>query len=132
MTIPIIEPSEVIIRGETKGRKYGRYAQAIGSELQWIKDAIIKSDDGKIRIKIREIAKSMGPEFEKKQDKAIYWGTRFVLFHEGIVVAPGKDKANEELLVMRMATSEDMLPPSLAKFLEPPEDQMPEPGIEES
>lgn len=132
MTIPIIEPSEVIIRGETKGRKYGRYAQAIGSELQWIKDAIIKSDDGKIRIKIREIAKSMGPEFEKKQDKAIYWGTRFVLFHEGIVVAPGKDKANEELLVMRMATSEDMLPPSLAKFLEPPEDQMPDPGIEES
>jgi hypothetical protein len=132
MVIPIIEPSEVIIRGETKGRKYGKYAQAIGSELQWIKDAIIKSSDGQIRIKIRDIAKSMGSEFEKKQDKAIYWGTRFVLFHEGIVVAPGKDKANEELLVMRMATSEDMLPPSLAKFLEPSEDDMPEPGIEES
>lgn len=132
MQIPIIEPSEVIVRGETKGRKYGRYAQAIGSEVQWIKDAITKSNDGKIRIKIREIAKSMGPEFEKKQGKAIYWGTRFVLFHEGIVVGPGKDKANDELLVMRMATSEDMLPPSLAKFLEPSEEDMPEPGIEES
>lgn len=129
MVIPIIEPSEVIIRKETKGHKYGKYAQAIGSEVQWIKDTIIRSSDGKIRIKIRDIAKSMGPEFEKKKNKAIYWGARFVLFHEGIVVAPGKDKANEELLVMRMATSEDMLPPSLAKFLEPPEDQMPEPGI---
>jgi len=132
MVAPIIDPSEVIIREETKGRKYGKYAQAIGSEVQWIKDAIIKSNDGKIRIKIRELAKSMGPEFEKKQNKAIYWGTRFVLFHEGIVVGPGKNKNNEELLVMRMATSEDILPKSLAKFLEPPEDQMPEPGIEES
>lgn len=132
MEIPIIEPSEVIVHGETKGRKYGRYAQAIGSELMWIKDAITRSEDGKIRIKIRDIARSMGPEFEKKQDKAIYWGTRFVLFHEGIVVAPGKDKANEDLLVMRMATSEDVLPPSLAKFLEPCESDMPEPGIEES
>jgi hypothetical protein len=132
MEITIIEPSEVIISGETKGRKYGKYAQAIGPEVQWIKDAITKSNDGKIRIKIREIARSMGPEFEKKQDKAIYWGTRFVLFHDGIVVAPGKDKDNEELLVMRMATSEDMLPPSLAKFLEPCEDDMPEPGVEES
>jgi len=127
MVAPIIDPSEVIIREETKGREYGKYAQAIGSEVQWI-----KSNDGKIRIKIRELAKSMGPEFEKKQNKAIYWGTRFVLFHEGIVVGPGKNKNNEELLVMRMATSEDILPKSLAKFLEPPEDQMPEPGIEES
>ena len=132
MVIPIIEPSEVIIRGETKGHKYGKYAQAIGSEVRWLKDAIRKSEDGKIRIKIREVAKSMGQEFEKKQNKAIYWGTRFVLFHEGIVVAPGKDKADEELLVMRMATHEDELPPSLAKFLEPSEDDMPETGIEES
>lgn len=128
MVIPIIDPSEVIVRNETKGNKYGRYAQAIGSEVQWIKDTIKESNDGKIRIKIRDIAKSMGPEFEKKKNKAIYWGARFVLFHEGIVVAPGKDKANEELLVMRMATSEDVLPPSLAKFLEPSEDEMPEPA----
>ncbi len=132
MAIPIIEPSEVIVRGETKGRKYGKYAQAIGSEVGWIKESITKSGDGKIRIKIRDIAKSMGPEFEKKQDKAIYWGTRFVLFHEGIVVEPAKDKTNKELLIMRMATSEDVLPPSLAKFLEPSEEDMPEPGIEES
>lgn len=131
MVIPIIDSSEVVTRGETKGYKYGKYAQAIGSEIQWLKDSIQKSDDGRIRVKIRDLAKSMGPEFEKKKDKAIYWGTRFVLFHEGIVVAPAKDTGNKELLVMRMATSEDVLPHSLAKFLEPPEDQMPEPGIEE-
>lgn len=132
MVIPIIESSEVITRGETKGHKYAKYAQAIGSEVRWMKDSIEKSNDGKIIIKIRDIAKSMGPEFEKKQNKAIYWATRFVLFHEGIVVAPGKDKDDKDLLIMRMATSEDVLPPSLARFLEPPEDQMPDPGIEES
>ena len=54
------------------------------------------------------------------------------LFFEGIVVGPGKDKYNEELLIMRMATPDDVLPESLAKFLEPIEDDMPEPGIEES
>jgi hypothetical protein len=131
MVMPIVDSSEVITRGETKGHKYGRYAQAIGSEIQWLKDSIKKSDDGKIRIKIRDIAKSMGPEFEKKKDKAIYWGTRFVLFHEGIVVSPAKNTENKELLIMRMATSEDVLPQSLAKFLEPPEDLMPDPENDE-
>ncbi len=131
MAIPIVEQSEVVIRGETKGRKYGRYAQAIGGEVQWIKDAIEESSDGKIRLKIRDVAKSMGPEFEKKQNKAIYWGTRFILFHEGIVVTIAKGKDGEELLIMGMATPEDTLPPSLAKFLEPSEDDMPEPGSED-
>ncbi len=132
MAIPIVDPSDVIIREETKGRKYGKYAQAIGSEIQWLKDSIKKSKDGKIRIKARDIAKSMGPEFEKKKDKAIYWATRFVLFHEGIVVSPGKSADNEELLVMRMATSDDVLPKYLARFLEPSEEDMPEPEMEES
>lgn len=131
MVIPIVDSSDVVARGETKGHKYGKYAQAIGSEIQWLKDSIKKSEDGKIRIKIRDLAKSMGPEFEKKKDKAIYWGTRFVLFHEGIVITPAKDANNKELLVMRMATSEDMLPQSLAKFLEPPEELMPDPENEE-
>ncbi len=131
MLVPIIDPSEVIIRGETKGRKYGKYAQAIGPEILWLKDTIAKSNDGKIRLRIRDVAKSMGPEFEKKQDKAIYWGIRFVLFHEGIVVGQGKSEDNEELLIMRMATSEDVLPPSLAIFLEPSEDDMPDLGVEE-
>ncbi len=130
MVIPIIDSSEVISREETKGHKYGKYAQAIGSEIQWLRDSIKRSNDGKIRIKIRDIAKTMGPEFEKKKDKAIYWATRFVLFHEGIVVSSAKGVDNKELLIMRMATSEDMLPRSLAKFLEPSEEDMPEPGME--
>lgn len=131
MVIPIVDSSEVVTRGETKGHKYGKYAQAIGSEISWLKDSIKKSDDGKIRIKIRDFAKTMGPEFEKKKDKAIYWGIRFVLFHEGIVVASAKDTGNKDLLVMRMATSDDVLPQSLAKFLEPPEDLMPDPENDE-
>lgn len=132
MEIPIIDPSDIVMRRETKGLKYGKYVQAMASEIQWIKAAIASSSDGKIRIKIRDIAKSMGPEFEKKQNKAIYWGTRFILFLEGIVVGPGKDKANEELLIMRMATSEDVLPRSLAKFLDPSNYNRNESSFEES
>ncbi len=131
MVIPVIDSSEVVTHKETKGRKYGKYAQAIGHEIRWLKDSIAKSSDGHIILKIRDVAKSMGSEFEKKQDKAIYWGIRFVLFHEGIVVGQAKGVNNEELMIMRMATSDDTLPMSLAKFLEPPEDQMPELGTEE-
>lgn len=125
-------------RGRTKGEKYGRYAQAIAHQVQWFKDRIEESpcpkegDIKSIRMKIRDVAKAMGPEFEQKSDKAIYWGLRFVLFHEGIVVTTGKTNPpeNAPLLVMRYATDKDTLPPSLSKVLEPSEEEMPELGSE--
>ncbi len=110
---------------------FDKYAQAVRPKILWLKDAIAKSNDGKIKLRIRDVAKSMGPEFEKKQDKAIYWGIRFVLFHEGIVVGQEKGKDGEELLIMRMATSKDVLPRSLARFSEPSEDDVSDLGTDE-
>lgn len=133
MVVPLVSIEEVQVGrgGKTKGEKYGKYAQAIASQVQWFKDRIKESPDGKIRAKGRDVAKAMGPEFEKKSDKAIYWGLKFVLFHEGIVVTTGKAKDGAMLLVMRYATPEDKLPPSLAQVLEPSEEEMPEPGSED-
>jgi hypothetical protein len=73
----------------------------------------------------------MGPEFEKKTDKSLYYGLKFVLFHEGIIVDIGSHIDNGRLFIMRKATPEDKLPQALAKVLEPPEEEMPEPGREE-
>lgn len=133
MAIPLVSIEEVQIGkgGKTKGEKYGKYAQAIARNVSWLKEQIAISPDDKIRLKVRDIAKVMGPEFEKKSDTAIYWGLKFVLFHEGIVVDTGTAKDKSKLLVMRMATPDDKLPPSLSKVLEPPEEEMPEPGSEE-
>lgn len=133
MVVPLVSIDEVQTGrgGKTKGEKYGKYAQAIASQVQWFKDKIKESTDGKIRAKVRDIAKIMGPDFEKKSDKAMYWGLKFVLFHEGIVITTGKSKDGSALLVMRYATPEDKLPPSLAQVLEPTEEDMPEPGSED-
>jgi hypothetical protein len=130
--IPLVSVEEVQVgRGKTKGEKYGKYAQAIAPNVRWLLDRIRESPDGKIRVKVKDIAKVMGTDFEKKSDTAIYWGLKFVLFHEGIVVDTGTAKDKGKLLVMRQAAPDDKLPPSLAKVLEPPEEEMPEPGSEE-
>ncbi len=133
MVVPLVSIEEVQTGrgGKTKGEKYGKYAQSIAKDVMWLKEQIAESPDKKIRLKVRDIANTMGGEFAKKSDTAIYWGLKFVLFHEGIVVDTGTAKDKSKLLVMRTATPEDKLPPSLAKVLEPPEDEMPEPGSEE-
>ena len=133
MTVPLVSVDEVQTGrgGKTKGEKYGKYAQAIAKDVTWLKDQVDTSPDKKIRVKVRDIAKAMGPEFDKKSDTAIYWGLKFVLFHEGMVIDTGTAKDKSKLLVMRMATPEDKLPPSLSKVLEPPEEEMPVPGSEE-
>lgn len=131
MVIPLVSVEEVQTgKGKTKGEKYIKYAQAVAPHVAWLKDQIKNSIDGKIRIKIRDIAKVLGPEFEKKSDTAIYWGLKFVLFHEGIVVDTGTALDKSRLIVLREATDKDVLPPSLASYREPPEEDMPAPGEE--
>lgn len=134
MAIPLVEPEEVQIRGggRTKGEKYARYAQAVAHLIPWLTEQIEKSPDGKIRIRIKDIAKEMGSEFEKKGNTAMYWGLKFVLFHNGIVVnMGGSDKQENKLLLLRKGTDADKLPASLTTYREPPEEEMPEPGSEE-
>lgn len=132
MVIPLIKPEQVLVkRGKTKGEKYAKYAEAISPLLGWIRENIEKSLDGKIRVRIKDISKEMGPEFEKKSDTAIYWGLKYVLFQDGLVVETGSSIAREKLLIIRKGTPEDKLPPSLVRALEPPEEEMPAPGSEE-
>lgn|SRR3990167_11344755 len=133
MVVPLVSIEEVQTGrgGKTKGEKYGKYAQAVAKDVRWLLDQIDESPDKKIRIKVRDIANAMGGDFTKKSDTAIYWGLKFVLFHEGIVVDTGTAKDKSKLLVMRRGTPEDKLPPSLSKVLEPSEEEMPEPGSEE-
>lgn len=113
--------------GRTKGEKYGKYAAVATRILPDIEALIDASKDGKVRLKNIDVAKEMGADFAKKNPTSIYWGLKFVLFSHGIYVDTGTHTSGEKLLVMRRATKEDILPPSLAKYLEVGEEDMPDP-----
>ena len=130
MAIPLVEAEEVRTGrggGKTKGEKYGKYGIAIQKTVPWIKEQIAGSKDGVIRIKTVDLSKEMGGDFAKKNPTSIYWGLKYVLFNEGIVVDTGTHKSGDKLLVMRLGTEEDKLPPSLQKYIERDE----EPPVEE-
>jgi hypothetical protein len=131
MTIEIIEASNVRSgRGKTKGAKYGKYALAIQKTIPWIKEQIANSPEGIIRVKNEDIRKEMGGEFIKKNDTSVYWGIKYVLFQEGIVVETGTHVDGNKILIMKIAGDDDFLPPSLARYLEPDEEDD-EPAPEE-
>lgn len=133
MAIPLVEAEEVRTGrggGKTKGEKYGKYAIAVQKSVPWIKEQIVESKDGIIRIRATDLAKEMGPDFAKKNPTSIYWGLKYVLFNEGIVVDTGTHKTGDKLLLMRLGTEEDKLPPSLSKYLEPEEEVQSEPVAE--
>lgn len=103
----------------TKTEKYGKFMAAIAPYIGQIKDDISKGPGKKAIYKSIDIAKMMGPEFEKMQPKTIYEDSLFVLFLEGIFVQQSIEKGTgEHLLVMRLATEEDALPPHIARYLE--------------
>jgi len=106
-------------KGTDKGPKkerYGKYAQAISGHITWIKERIANSQDGIVTIKVKELARKMGSDFEKKSDTSIYWALKYVLFYEGIIVDMGTHDDGEKILKMRTKVAGDELPPSLAKF----------------
>lgn len=106
-------------KGTDKGQKkerYGKYAQAISAHITWIRERITNSQDGTVTIKVKELARKMGPDFEKKNETTIYWALKYVLFYEGIIVDMGTHDDGEKILKMRTKIAGDELPPSLAKL----------------
>lgn len=125
MAIELVEATEVRSGrgGKTKGEKYAKYAVGIQKSIPWIREQIEKSPDGKIRVRNEDMRNEMGGEFVKKNEGSVYWGLKYVLFQEGIVVDTGTRNTGDKLLIMRIANDDDRLPASLAKYLEPEEEE---------
>lgn len=107
-------------RGKKRGAgpKYAKYQAAISKAIPEIKELIANSKDGYFRVKVADIAKEMGSDFPGKNPTSIYWGLKFTLFQEGIVVDMRAHKNGvDKVLMMRTGTKDDKLPESLAKFL---------------
>ena len=108
------------------GGKYHKYTVAIEKAklVPFLKESI--KDKGTIRLKTKDVIKELGGDFASRHPTSIYWGLKYVLFHEGIVVITGKHVDGDEVLVMRMGTPEDKLPDSLTKGKEMKEGEEPE------
>jgi hypothetical protein len=115
MAINLIDAEDVRSgrHGVAKGIRYGKYAEAINSHVPQLKEQIAKHNV--IRVRISDIANEMGGEFTKKNATSIYWGLKYVLFDQGIVVGNATHKTGDKLLVMRKRVDGDVLPASLAK-----------------
>lgn len=118
MAIPLVESEDVRTgRGGVgkrgSGEKYTKYKSGLGPQVPWIKDQIGKNPDHAIRIKNRDIlglVSGVG-----KHSTSIYWGVKYTLYQYGLWVTSGKHKDGDDVLVIRYATQDDVLPDSLAK-----------------
>jgi len=117
MTIPLIEANEMITgRGGGKkksGERYSKYKNAITPHVEFLKDEVAKSKDGNIRVLATDLAKTLN--MTGKHETSIYWGLKYVLFAEGLVVTTGQTKSNDAVLIIRERKEGDVLPTSLTK-----------------
>ena len=102
--------------GKGNGVKYKAYSEALAPLVSSLKEQIEKNKEGIIRIKNKDLAKEMGGTFAKKNATSIYWGTKYSLFREGIVVSTGTHRDGDKILTMRMKVEGDVLPNSLARI----------------
>jgi hypothetical protein len=112
--IELISADDVRGRGNSKGKgKYSKYREGLGPHVDWFKEEIAKSADGKVRIKNSDILKMVGSGVGKNPT-SVYWGVRYTLFHDGLAVSQGTHRNGDSLLVIRTANDDDMLPTSLS------------------
>lgn len=117
MTIHLIAANEMVSgRGGGKkksGERYSKYKNAIAPHVEFLKDEVAKSKDGNIRVLATDLAKTLN--MTGKHETSIYWGLKYVLFAEGLVVTTGQTKSNEPVLIIREKKEGDVLPTSLTK-----------------
>ncbi len=104
------------IRQKTKNK---RYDDALEKHIDWLKERIKQSKEGRIIIRTKQLAKSLGPDFAGYSNKTIYLSVKLSLWKKDIFVETGKHKKdNEDLLILRFKDEYDTLPARLKKELE--------------
>ena len=113
--IELVNADDVKGRGNSKGNgKYSRYRDGLASYIQWFKDEIRKSEEGKIVVKNSEILKIIG-DGVGKNPTSVFWGTKYALFQEGMFATQGTHKDGDSLIIIRIASDEDKLSGTLGE-----------------
>ena len=122
--IKLVDPNDI-----RTNRRNNEYRKMVGPLLRFLWRSIKKSKDGFVRIKIIDLLLEIyNPRYEytsvfNKSPNTIYRNLKLRLFPHGIVVDTGETKNGDPLLIMRIRKDDDVLPPSLAKYLQRVEDE---------
>jgi hypothetical protein len=99
----------VCTKKRKKGEKYTEYEKAISPHIDNLREQILNSPTGYISVRLSDIKKLMGPEFEKRLDRSSYQILKHILFERGIVTSIIKDEYGNVFLIMRFATTGDTM-----------------------
>lgn len=99
------------------GDIFAKIGIAIAPYVQAMKNDIAKSKDGYIRFLVKDITNVMVMTGLKIGmtgfENSVYWGLKYNLFLDGIVVTLGHTQDKEPVLVLRSRVESDVLPESL-------------------
>ena len=88
------------------------YLGAMSKNVEWIKEKIAESADNIVRIRAKDLAKDMGPEFESEDLIDLYYHIRFVSFGLGILVSRATAYGGDVVYIFKMKSEYDIKPES--------------------
>lgn len=120
MELELVEEEDVKkYKKARKKTRFKKYDVAVEKHVEWIKEKIKDSKDGRIIIRTKQFAKSLGSEFTGYSNQTIFLSVKLALWKRDIFVGTGKHKKdNEDLLILRVKDESDTLPSKLKRELE--------------
>ena len=116
LDVELIGAEEVRVKGriEKKRKGYKKYNDAVNriNLVGWIKEEIARRPDRIIVVKIDDVAKEMGPEFENAGYPVMYQALKVILFQNGIFLSMATHKDGDKTFVLREVREGDELAPS--------------------
>ena len=118
MDLELVDEEDVYKKARKKTRSK-KYDVAVERHVEWLKEKIKDSKDGRIIIRTKQFAKSLGSEFTGYSNQTIFLSVKLSLWKKDIFVETGKHKKdNEDLLILRVKDESDTLPSKLKRELE--------------
>lgn len=112
--IEILDHKEVKEGIEKKKKGYKKYIDAVDriNFIGWAKEEIGRKSDRTIVVKINDVVKEMGPEFEKIGHSILYQALKVICFEKDIFLSIGTHKDGDKVFVLREIRKGDRLPQS--------------------
>ena len=116
LDVELIGEEDIKVKGgiEKKRKGYKKYSDAVNriNLVGWIKEEIEKKPERTIVVKIDDVAKEMGPEFEKAGYQIMYQALKAILFQNGIFLSMATHKDGDKTFLLRDVKKGDQLAPS--------------------
>ncbi len=86
---------------EKTGKPYLKYQKAVEkiNLIEWIKGEIEKQSERIIVVKIDDIVKELGPDFEKNKYGTIYQALHYILFYNGFIISIGTHQGDKVFII---------------------------------